>query len=120
MRLLRPRNKFGNVRVNGKDSKKEARRANELLLLQKANRVRFLNFGVVFTLIPAQYIDGKCVERAVTYKCDAQYEELQEKDGRPIWVKVVEDTKSPATKTQQYVIRRKLLLHVHGIRIRET
>jgi hypothetical protein len=33
---------------------------------------------------------------------------------------VAEDVKSKASKTQQYVLRRKLLLDRHGIRIREV
>ena len=33
---------------------------------------------------------------------------------------VVEDVKSPVTKTDKYIIKRKLLLKLYGIRIREV
>lgn len=33
---------------------------------------------------------------------------------------VVEDTKSAPTKTREYVIKRKLLLWVHGLAVREV
>ena len=92
------------------DSKKEAKRYQELLLLEKAGAIQSLQRQVKYTLLPAQYIDGKCVERACTYTADFVYIE----DGK----KVVEDTKG--FKTDKYIIKRKLMLHVHGIRIKEV
>jgi len=50
------------------------------------------------------------VERACTYVADFSYTE----NGR----RVVEDTKG--MKTRDYIIKRKLMLYVHGIRIKET
>ena len=94
------------------DSKKEAKRYQELLLLEKAGAIQNLQLQVKFELIPAQRIDGKVVERAVTYVADFVYTE----GGKTI----VEDTKNPyLRKEPRYVIKRKLLLYVHGIRIRE-
>ena len=61
-------------------------------------------------MIPAQYIDGKCVERSVKYKADFFYT----KDGEL----VVEDTKG--FRTPDYIIKRKLMLYVHHIRIKEV
>ena len=52
-------NKYGNVKVvvNGRkfDSKHEAKRYSELLLLQRAGKIRDLKCQVVFELIPPQY-----------------------------------------------------------------
>lgn len=105
--------KYGNRKavVNGItfDSIKEARRYQELLLLEKAGAITDLQLQVKFVLIPAQRIKGKVVERQCTYKADFVYKENGET--------IVEDTKG--FKTKEYIIKRKLMLHVHGIRIRE-
>lgn len=91
------------------DSKKEARRFCELCLLEKAGQITNLERQVKFELIPSQKIDGKVVERSCTYVADFVYTE----NGK----NVVEDTKG--FKTKDYIIKRKLMLHVHGIRIKE-
>ena len=91
------------------DSQKEARRFRELCLLERAGKITELQQQVKFELIPSQRIDGKVVERACTYIADFVYME----NGK----KVVEDTKG--FKTKDYIIKRKLMLHVHGIRIQE-
>ena len=69
--------KYGNDRViyNGEqfDSKKEARRYQQLLLMQKAGAITDLRRQVSFELIPSQYVGGKCVERAVKYVADFVY-----------------------------------------------
>ena len=92
------------------DSVKEYRRFCELRLLERAGAVTDLRRQVKFELIPAQRIDGKVVERACGYVADFVYME----NGR----QVVEDTKG--MRTQEYRLKRKLMLWVHGIRIRET
>lgn len=92
------------------DSRKEAKRYEELVLLERAGKVSNLETQVKFELIPSQRIDGKVVERAVTYKADFVYLE----NGK----KVVEDTKG--FKTPEYIIKRKLMLYVHGIQVKET
>ena len=99
------------VKMNGVvyDSKKEANRWCELSLLAKAGKITNLQRQVKYELIPAQRIDGKVVERACTYVADFVYE----RDGKL----VVEDTKG--FKTKDYIIKRKLLLYVHNIRIKE-
>ena len=91
------------------DSKREAQRYQQLKLMVKAGVIINLKRQVKYELVPAQYIDGKCVERAVTYISDFEYDE----NGRH----VVEDTKGMRTK--EYIIKRKLMLHKYGIRIRE-
>lgn len=99
------------VRIDGItfDSKAEADRYAQLVLLQRAGKISNLQRQVEFVLIPAQKIDRKCVERACKYKADFVYLE----NGK----RVVEDVKG--LKTKDYIIKRKLMLYVHGIRIRE-
>ena len=108
------RSKYGNRKVNRDgvtfDSKKEARRWSELSLLEKAGAMQNLQRQVRYELLPSQRIDGKVVERAVNYIADFVYEQ----DG----VTVVEDTKG--FKTPDYIIKRKMMLWRHGIRIREV
>jgi hypothetical protein len=106
--------KYGNraVTLNGEkfDSHKEARRYGELVLLERAGQISNLERQVRFELIPSQYRDGKCVERAAHYIADFVYME----DGK----KVVEDTKG--FRTKDYILKRKLMLMVHNIRIKEV
>lgn len=106
-------NKYHNKKVtyNGIAfaSKKEARRYSELLLLESAGVITDLQMQVPFVLIPSQRINGKVVERECKYIADFVYTE----NGK----KVVEDTKG--MKTDKYIIKRKLMLYVHGIRIKE-
>lgn len=105
--------KYRNTKVAGYDSKKEYRRANELKLLERAGLISNLQEQVKYELIPAQYevVNGKrkCAERAVSYFADFQYVENGET--------VVEDTKG--FRTKEYIIKRKLMRHVYGIKIRE-
>ena len=95
------------------DSEKEARRYGELKLLQKTGYISDLQLQVPFTLIPSQSKDGKVIERKMSYKADFVY---KDKDGKQI----VEDVKSEATKTEVYRCKKKLMLYVHGIEIREV
>ena len=92
------------------DSRKEAKRYAELDLLERAGKISGLELQVKFELIPSQRVDGKVVERACHYVADFVYEE----NG----AKVVEDVKG--FKTPEYIIKRKLLLKEHGIRVKET
>lgn len=86
-------------------SKKEAMRYKELDLLQRAGEIQDLMLQVPYTLIPRQ-----AGERACTYIADFVYTENGEQ--------VVEDVKG--MKTQVYILKRKLMLWVHGIKIFET
>ena len=92
------------------DSVKEYKRYQELALLERAGQVSGLQRQVKFELIPSQRIDGKVVERPCTYIADFVYFEHGQK--------VVEDVKG--YKTPEYKIKRKMMLHVHGIRIKEV
>ncbi len=122
----RKRSKYGAVKTHGYDSRKEYERSCQLKLMEAAGLIRNLCEQVVYVLIPAQWElhqtggregRGKCLERACTYVADFVYEEPME---GAFWQTVVEDVKSPASKTAAYRIKRKLLLHVHGIRVREV
>lgn len=106
MRTWFGRGKYGNKRAKGFASKREAGRAAELELLQKVGEISGLEYQKKYELIPKQ--DG---ERACTYTADFVY---QDKDGRMH----CEDAKG--FKTQQYIIRRKLMRFIHGIKIEEV
>lgn len=123
-------NKYGSrkVTVDGItfDSKKEAKRYSELRLLEKAGQITNLQRQFKFELIPTQREEstevykagpqkglpkpGAVIEKPTFYIADFVYME----NGK----KVVEDAKG--YKTPEYKIKKKLLLWVHGIRIRES
>lgn len=111
-----PKSKYHNIKVGGYDSKKERNRANKLRLLEKGGVIKNLQEQVPFELIPSQYkiVKGKkkCIERSCKYIADFVYEENGET--------VVEDTKSPITRTPAYIIKRKLMLHLFNIEIKEV
>ena len=92
------------------DSRKEAQRYAELRLLERSGAIHNLQRQVRYELIPAQKKDGKTGERACHYIADFVYEE----NGKT----VVEDVKGYRTK--EYVLKRKLMLQVHGIEVREV
>ena len=103
------------------DSKKEYKRYCDLCLLERAGRITSLQRQVKYVLIPAQYEPdiigprggrkrGSMLERECSYIADFVYEQ----DGKT----VVEDTKG--FKTKDYIIKRKLMLYIHGIRIDEV
>lgn len=120
--------KYGNKKVTQDgiffDSKKEARRYAELKMLLKAGEITELEMQKPFELIPAQFesfprygkngkrlTDGKhCIEKSCVYKADFVY---KNKAGET----VVEDVKG--LRTKDYIVKRKLMLYIHGIRIVE-
>lgn len=102
------------------DSIKEYRRFCELSLLEKAGQITQLERQAKFVLIPVQrepdtigkrggVKQGKLIERECAYIADFAYM----KNGEY----VVEDTKG--FRTKDYIIKRKLMLYIHGIRIKE-
>lgn len=121
--------KYGNKKITQDgiffDSKKEARRYAELKMLLKVGAISDLELQKPFELIPAQYEpvarygkngkrlkDGKkCIEKSCVYKADFVY--IDNETGQ----QVVEDTKG--MRTTDYIIKRKLMLYVHGIKIKE-
>jgi hypothetical protein len=104
------------------DSRKEAKRYQELKLLQDAGMIRDLQMQVKFVLIPAQYSKTeftkakkpKCIERECAYIADFVY--FNEYGER-----IVEDVKGYRNGGAYNVfkIKRKLML-LHGIRIKEV
>ncbi len=129
------RNKYKNKKIfrDGEwfDSVHEYKRYLELSLLEQIGKISDLRRQVPFELIPAQYENiptgefyargerkGQekhkrvCVEQSVVYNADFVYT----RNGKT----VVEDTKSDPTKTKDYVIKRKLMLYIKGIKISEV
>lgn len=112
------------------DSKKEYNRWCNLRLLERAGKITDLKKQVTFELIPTQREEstevykagpqkglpkpGAIIEKAVTYVADFTYYQDSEY--------IVEDTKGykQGAAYQLFVIKRKLMLSVHGIRIKET
>lgn len=110
------------------DSLKEARRYDELMILLKQGKIRNLKLQVDITIQEAYTdLEGNRI-RAIRYRADFVYEEecvvplrfIQNTVRETtVWHDVVEDVKSPATKTRVYEIKKKLLKERRGITIRE-
>lgn len=104
------------------DSQKEARRYDELAALEQAGKIRDLRMQVDFTLQGA-YTDteGRRV-RAIRYKADFTYmkQSFVDRDGEWQWALVVEDVKSRATRTKEYILKRKLMKERFNIDIQEV
>lgn len=108
------------------DSQDEANRYLELKLLKRVGAVTDLQLQKKYLLIPAQYEsfarygkrgqrlkDGvRCIEKECAYFADFVYTDTQ--TGKQI----VEDVKG--YRTEDYIIKRKLMLRLYGIRIREV
>ena len=97
------------VSVNGEvfDSKLEFYRYQQLKILERARAIKDLKRQEKFTLI-----DKSEYGREIAYIADFTYTE----DGK----KVVEDTKSKATKTPLYRLKKRLLAERYGIKIKEV
>lgn len=111
---LRPKkpSKFGAKKTGGYDSKKECQRAAQLRSMQANGLITGLQEQVPYTLLPSQKgPDGKTIERPVLYYADFTYR-------LPDGTLVVEDTKG--VRTPEYIIKRKMMLYFHRIRITET
>lgn len=104
------------------DSKKEYKRYCELALLERTGQITNLQRQVKYVLIPAQRepdqigkrggkIKGDLIERECSYKADFVYVNAAGET-------VVEDAKGMRTK--EYIIKRKLMLFIHNIKIKEV
>lgn len=124
MNFYRPKYKNHKTVIDGItfDSKKEAHRYQELKLAEQAGAIADLQRQVRFELIPVQrepdsrgsrggVIKGKVIERKVEYVADFVYTDIETGET------VVEDTKG--IRTKDFIIKRKLMLYMHGIRVRE-
>ncbi len=102
--------KYKNVKItttDGKfDSKLEYYRWCELLILEKAKKITDLKRQVKFVLI-----DKSKHGREISYIADFTY-----KKGDKL---IVEDTKSTATKTRLYCLKKRLMAERYGITIKE-
>ena len=104
------------------DSMKEYRRYLDLLALEKTGEIKELQRQVKYILIPAQrepdtigkrggIHKGRLLENEVAYFADFVY---TDSSGETI----VEDTKG--IRTKDYIIKRKMMLYFHKIRIHEV
>ena len=130
------RRKYGNKKtsVGGKefDSKKEARRYQELQLLQWSGQIQNLQTQVKYVLIPTQREassevyksgpnkgrrkPGKVVEHECSYVADFVYTQ----DGDTV-VEDVKGYRDPSSAAYaKCVIKRKLMLERYGIQIQEV
>lgn len=112
-------NKFGAIKCEyqGKifDSKKERDRYIYLQALQKKGRISGLEWQKKFQLIPLQRENGVVVERPATYIADFVYYDSNGK-------MVVEDVKGckSGAAYREFVLKRKLMLWINHIRVREV
>lgn len=95
------------------DSKFESEHYTSLKLLERAKVIKNLKLQPRFLLQEGFVYQGH-KERKIEYVADFQYEQ----DGEVI----VEDCKSDATKTQVYMLKRKLFLYKYGneVKFREV
>ena len=98
------------------DSQKEACRYAELKILQDSGIISGLKTQAVYELLPVQKDEnGKVIEHAAKYVADFEY--TDELTGEV----VVEDVKGykKGAAYNIFVLKRKLMLHKYGIRVRE-
>lgn len=139
----RKRNRKSKTKLNNRsividgiefDSKKEGHRYSELKLLQRAGKISDLALQKRYELIPAQYetvetgeyfkIGAKkgqpktkqvCIEQSVVYIADFVYKE----NGQTV-VEDVKGFRDPSSATYaKFVLKRKMMLWIHGIKIKE-
>lgn len=125
-------NKYNAQKSGGFASKREERRFQELRLLERAGVIADLRRQVKYVLIPAQrergteiitrgknkgrYKPGKLIEKECSYYADFVYQNVN--TGKL----VVEDAKGyrDGQAYALFTIKRKLMLQVYGIRVREV
>lgn len=115
------------------DSQKEARRYDELMVLLQAGKIKDLKLQPQFTLQEAYTTPEGIRSQAMRYQADFSYkragkDSVEDYPEHGIasytmetkWIPVVEDVKSPATKTRVYEIKKKLLRERLGVEITEV
>ena len=122
---FKSKNKYQNTKITvageSFDSLKEYERYCELKMLLRAGVIKDLQRQVKYILIPAQrepdivgkrggIKKGKLLENECAYIADFVYTENGET--------VVEDAKG--FRTEKYIIKRKLMLWLHNIKIKEV
>lgn len=106
------KNKYGAKRSGGYDSTREHRRACQLKFMERAGLISNLREQVQYELIPEQQDAYGNTLSSCSYRADFVY--IDTETGQEI----VEDTKG--YRTDEYMMKRKLMLLVHGISILET
>ena len=112
------KNKYGAKKVTAPDGQKfdsqhEHQRWVILKLMERAGKIKDLRRQVKYVLIPAQRdARGKILEYECSYIADFVYYDCQLKQ------EVVEDAKG--MKTDVYKIKKKLMLYIHDIQIKES
>ena len=104
------------------DSRREARRWMDLRLLEQAGEILDLRRQVKYILIPTQREEGdgkkpgKLLEKECSYRADYVYTDARTGET------IVEDVKGykEGGAYAVFVIKRKLMLYVHGIRVQEV
>ena len=104
------KSKYRAIKTNGYASKKESKRAQELAIMAAGGLISNLREQVPYTLIESQRNAFGKAERPCKYIADFVYTQ----DGK----EVVEDVKGQ--RLPEYIIKRKLMLFIHGITICET
>jgi Protein of unknown function (DUF1064) len=89
------------------DSQKEMKRYQELLLLEQAGQIRSIQLQPRYDLV----VNGNKIG---FYRADFCYEDVA------TGTLIVEDVKSPATKTPVYQLKKKLVKAIYGIEIHEV
>ena len=112
------------VQIDGEtfDSRREARRWMDLRLLEQAGEIRDLRRQVKYILIPTQREEGdgkkpgKLLEKEASYYADYVYTDARTGET------IVEDVKGykEGGAYAVFVLKRKLMLYVHGIRVVEV
>ena len=119
--IKRPKNKYGNKKTKiifkGEeievDSIKEANRAKELELMEKAGEIADLKTQTAFTLQPGfRNKSGRWV-KPIIYKADFTYFTADGKE-------VIEDVKSPATRKDSVYRLKKKMMAYNGYEITEV
>lgn len=119
--------KYNAKKIAGFDSKKEWRRYGELTMLERAGKITDLRTQVKYILIPAQREPdimgprggrkpGKLIEHECSYVADFVYHDLATGET------VVEDVKGykGGAGYNIFSIKRKLMLFIYNIRVREV
>ncbi len=105
------RPKYGNKKCEygGRtfESRAEMRRYQELVIAQGAGEIADLKCQTPFLI----EVNG---QRICIYRADFTYSDCR------TGALVVEDVKSPATRTRVYMLKKKLLAATHGIQIAEV
>lgn len=99
------------------DSKKEAGRYQELLLLAQAGEIKDLKLQPEFTLQEAFTTPQGERVRAVKYRADFSYSRRVKEGVDTRWERVVEDVKG--VRTKEYQLKRKLML-AKGVKVVEV